>query len=187
MYGKPLDERAPGQGAQTAKTALQVGGASVAATGAVAGALIGSAIFPGVGTAVGAVVGTVAGLLGTGLSIAAMFISPERAAARTALMQQGLSKAYADEYYKYSLKSDDELVVRAGQLYDKAVKGKPGAMDGLAAIRTIRAERGAALSQQQAAILAVQPRSGTVPVWAPVAFIAIIAVGLITAYSRRRG
>jgi hypothetical protein len=101
-------------------------------------------------------------------------------------MQQGLSRAYSDEYAKSQHLSDDQLVARAGQLHDKAAKGNSAALDGLAAIRTLRAERGALLAEQQAAIIAAQPRSGAVPLWAPAAFLAIVALGVVLTMRRRR-
>ena len=178
MYGAPLETREPGKAAKTAQVGLAVGATTAAATGSIIGA-VATGPFAPIGAAVGGLVGGILGL-------AAGLINPERAAMRTSMMQQGLSREYASSYAKYAAQPDSYLIAEAGRLADKAAAGNRKALDELAAIRTIRAERASDATVAQAAALAAQPRTGAVPLWAPAAFLAILAVGGFLAWRRKR-
>lgn len=169
--------RTPGQAATTAKTGLAVGSVAAPLTGALVGTLVGGPV--------GTVIGGVLSLLGAGAGAAAGLIDPARAAKRTEMMQRGFPRDFADEYAKSSVLDIEGLKVRAAQLADKAQWGDQKSMLGLKAVRALLAERASMSLQEQAAALIAQRRSGRVPLWAPVAFLAIVGVGIVL-YARRR-
>jgi len=180
QYGVPQGE--PGKAAKTAKTGLGIGGA----VGAIGASAVIGATASGPAAPIGAVVGAILGVIGVTLSAISGSIDPERAAARTELMQSGLSRAYSDEYAQSRLLDNASLLARAGTLADLVARtGKQSDLDKLAAIRTLRAERGASVAVQTAALVANTPRTGTIPLWAPVAFLAIVSIGALWSWKQR--
>ena len=161
----------PGQTAKVAKTALGVTGAAAPLVGAAIGAAVTGPFAP-LGAAIGGLVGLVA-TLGAGA------IDPQRAAAKQRLVRQGYSPAFAAEYARSRKLGPKGLKARAGQLADR------GDVEGLQAVRLLLAEDYERNARQAAEIVASTPRQGRVPLWAPVAFLAIVGVGLALFWRRR--
>ena len=140
-----------------------------------AGAIIGTAVGGPVGTIIGAVGGLASSLLGIGSAL----INPERSALRNQLEQQGFPKGYAEEYAKSAGLSVDQLWARADKLLGK------GDVEGAAAVRVLVAEQVSGQQAQTAMQVAAEPRSGAIPLWAPAALLAIVALGVALLLRRR--